>query len=476
MKPLKVALVVPNFLWCDWDPQTKWSFIPINLCLLAAMIKSFCEVVLIDANHNNFNEEQLAAKIKDFAPDVVGITVLMDQYAPSCHYAAKVIKNCCPQTVIVTGGVHTTMNPIKVLSDQNIDYVIIGEGEYVFQDLLRYISGESSFPQKGIGFRKDEKIICLDRADLITDLDSLPFPDYSMIDYLSYVTNLPDRRSLDMPPKFPYARIITSRGCLYDCLFCQGKLISGQFRARSAKNVLDEISWLKYRYDIKSLTFDDDNLFINRKRAIEIFNGLRKFAMPWVSIATPAFPLDENLLDLMAASGCEYIDLAIESGNEKTLREIIGKPLSLAHAKKVVKAARERGIFTAANFIVGLPHETWDDIRQTIKFAEEIDADYIKIFAAVPLPGTRLWKLCEETNSFKELFSVDNIRWSAGQIETKEFSAQDTTVLRSYEWDRLNFTDPIKRRRIAERMRITEEELLQIRRQTLQNAISMIRK
>jgi hypothetical protein len=123
---------------------------------------------------------------------------------------------------------------------------------------------------------------------------------------------------------------------------------------------------------------------------------------------------------------------------------------------------------------VGFPTETWDEIRQTIRFAEELDANYVKLFHAIPLRHTRLWELCEREGAFRKGFRQDDIRWSAGQIESKDFTSEDLTILRAYEWDRINFTDPEKRERTAAMMSVPEADLLEIRRKTLRNTQSRL--
>jgi radical SAM superfamily enzyme YgiQ (UPF0313 family) len=468
--PLKVAFVVPNFYWCDWDPDSRWNFIPYNICLIAAMIRSFCEVIVIDANHANMDEKTFIEQLKAFRPDVTGITALMDQYGPAAHHAAKVVKKAVPSTVTVLGGVYATMNAEKVMKDKNFDYAIVGEGEYVFPMLINHLRGRDALPEKGVAYRHEGRIINPGHSDRIVDLDSLPLPAYDLIDYPSYASKFPERRSVDMPPRVPYARILSSRGCPLKCVFCQVEHIAGRaFRGRSAESILSEIRWLKEQYDIRSLIFDDDNLFINRARAVAIFKGMcaKGLAMPWVSIATAVFKLDEEMLAIMAASGCEYIDLAIESGSTRVLKEIIHKPLDLDHAKRMAQAARKLGIYVAANFVIGFPGETWGEIRETIRFAETIGVDYVKIFVAIPLPHTQLWKLCHDMGAFKKTYSDEGIRWNDGQIETDQFTSRDTTILRAYEWDRINFSTPEKVRRTADRMHLTVEELWKQRRRTL---------
>ncbi len=469
----KVALVVPNFQWADWDENTNWDFIPYNLCLLAAMVELECDVSIIDANKLGLNAEAFQDKLKEICPDVVGITVLMDQYGPAGHKAAKLVKEFDQEVSTIIGGVYATMNHQKVIADQNIDYVVCGEGEYIFPQLLRSLNGLGELPKAGIVYRKNGVVVDTGRSPFIQDLDQLPRPAYHLIDYLSYTATPPKRRSIDTPNRYPYARIQTSRGCPFGCVFCQVESISGKaFRPRSAENIVDEIEWLQDGYGIKGLIFEDDNLYTRPERTKKIFNLMieRNLVMPWCSISTAVFKLDCEILDLMRQSGCEYINIAIESGNKRVLKEVVGKPLELEYAKQMARYARSIGIYVAANFIIGFPTETWDEILDTVRFAEEIEVNYSKIFAAMPLPKTKLWDLCVENLAFKPGFNPENLRWSTGQIETEHFSPRDLTIIRAYEWDRINFSDPEKRRLTAKRMEITEDELLEIRRNTIKKA------
>lgn len=474
---LKVALVVPNFYWCDWDENTRWRFIPYNLCLLAAMIEDRYDVKIIDANALNMDEDSFKKKLDEIKPDVVGITVMMDQYSLSGHFAAKLVKEYDKSLKVVLGGVYATMNSEKAIDDPCIDYVVVGEGEYVFRDLLGFFLRENPIPEKGVVYKQNGSIINTGHSDFIKDLDAIPLPAYHLIDFLSYVSTVPKRKSVDAPTAYPYARILTSRGCPYGCGFCQVESISGvKFRSRSIENILNEIQWMKETYNIKTLIFDDDNLYTKKSRTKSLFQSMidRNLTMPWISISAAAFRMDEELLKIMKASGCEYINMAIESGNERVLKEIVGKPVDLEMARQVVKMARKEGIYVAVNFIIGFPTETWDEIRETIDFAGKLDADYIKIFAFIPLKNTRLYDLAVDTKSLRKNFSQEDIKWSTGQIETKDFSAEDLTILRAYEWDRINFTEPAKRKRTIERMSISEEELLKTRRETISNANCLV--
>ena len=449
------VLVVPNFRWVNWDKNTLWHYIPYNLCLLASSIRDLTDVTIVDAYKQDMTEREFSDKLKELKPDIVGITVLFDQYGKSGHIAAKIAKKLKARVVI--GGVYATTNWEKVNEDENIDCVIVGEGEKVFRELIK----------THLMNRWNEKTILF--AEPIKNMDELPLPSYDLIDYYSYAEGA-ERKSVDSPRDYPYARVMTSRGCPMNCCFCQVAAIAGRrFRPRSAENVLDEIQWLRDKYHIKSLIFDDDNILHDKKRAIQIFQGMidRGLVMPWLSIGLAVFKLDEEMIKLMKASGCEYIAVAIESGTKRVLKDIINKPISFDYAKRMVKFAREKGIYVTANFIVGFPTETWDEIRGTIRFAEEVGVDYAKIFHAVPLPHTRLWDMCQKVpeNDFK---------WSKGNIETEEFTSNDLTILRAYEWDRVNFSDTEKRKRTMAMMGVTEKELNVIRKDTLKNACNLV--
>jgi radical SAM superfamily enzyme YgiQ (UPF0313 family) len=469
----KIFLVVPNFRWRGLDDITYWHFVPYNLCLIAAMIDKRYDIQIIDANFKNFTEEEFKQIIKNESPDLVGITVLMDQYGTTGHTVARIVKEVNPQIITVIGGVYATTNEEYVMSDCNIDYLISGEGEYVFRDLIEYLQNQNHKIPKGVWYREGKCIINGGRADLIEDLDKLPLPAYHLIDFPAY-SNLIERNSTDRPPVLPYAWLFTSRGCPFNCCFCQVRHIAGaKFRARSPENVLNELKWLKTTYHIKSFNIMDDNFLTDRKRTISFLKGLidEKLDLQWKMINTALFYLDYELLNLMKRSGCQYIDIAIESGSPRVLKDIIHKSIKKEKVLEIIKWAKELGIFITGNFILGFPGETWDEIRQTLLFAEQIDLDYVKIFFAVPLPKTDLFKLAIELKCMDENFDTKTIDWKHAIIQTDQFSKKDISILRAYEWDRINFTNPEKRRKIAKVMEISEEELLSIRRRSLDSLI-----
>ncbi len=480
-KKKKILFLMPNFNWIDEDVNALWDLVPWNLCQIASVVEDISAgIKILDAYKDNLSQNELTKQIADFKPDIVGMTVLMDQYARVAPLTTKLIKEISKDIITVLGGVYAMANPERAIKDKNLDYVVIGEGEYVFKQLVGFYSGVCELPEKGICFRNATtgKLENRGHSEFINNLDDLPKPAYHLIDFLSYYNKYNDRKSVDRPAAFPYTRIITSRGCPEKCSFCQVPSLQGSyFRARTPDHVCDEIEWLKKEYGIKAIVFDDDNLITNTKRAKTLFRRMidRGLTIPWTYTATAVFRLDEELVDLMVESGCEYINIAIESGSERVTRDIVLKPLDYDHAKKMVSYAQKKGLFVAGNFIIGFPTETWSEIRKTIDFAQEINVDYAKLFIAIPLRNTEMYDLAERTNSIiKETYDADSLWSVGGLIKSKEWTANDLTILRAYEWDRINFYNPKKLKKIADRMAITVEELNQIRKRTLNNAIKAI--
>jgi radical SAM superfamily enzyme YgiQ (UPF0313 family) len=465
----KVTLMYPNLEWAEFTARTKWRIHPYNIALLAAMIEDEYDVSIIDANMDNLSKTEFATLVEDTQPDILGISTTTNEYTGSSLIAAEIAKKNSPGTKIIMGGVAVLSNHKPFIENSHVDGVVIGEGEYAFKELCNFLSGNGEFPEKGVLYKEDGKIRGSGRIDFIQDLDKLPLPAYHLIDFKKYTTQT-QRETVDGPRAMPYAHIITSRGCPHNCCFCEVGSISGKkVRMRSVENIIKEIEWLIKEYGIKALIFDDDNLTVDKERAKRLFRTMidRKYNLKWHDSAIAIATLDDEMLGLMKESGCQFLNVAIESGNPRVSREIVHKPINLESAKKTLKMIKSYGIGLAANFVIGFPGETWDEIRETIQFAENIDIDYVKIFIATPLPNTELYRIAREGGYLRKDFDFNKHLWADGWIDTDEFRHQDLKILRAYEWDRINFSDPVKRKKIARMMRITEERLNEIRKGTL---------
>ena len=168
----------------------------------------------------------------------------------------------------------------------------------------------------------------------------------------------------------------------------------------------------------------------------------RKLNLKWHVSSFAIFVIDDEMLDLMAAAGCIGVNVAIESGNPRVLKEIINKPIKDLYAvPKLISGIKKRGMYVLANFIIGNPGETWEEIRETINFAENCGADYVKFFIAVPLQGTDMYEMARKLNAFEQDHEADNpkLDWRFSQLKSDEWTSKDVSILRVYEWDRINF-------------------------------------
>lgn len=478
MKPKKIKKILltqPNYAWFS---KRTWQFPPYTLCLLRATIKEPYKVSVFDPNFNNLSEEKVSGFLKKDNPDVVGITSISTEYFSVTKRMIDIVRTCLPDTIIIAGGVIPTVMIEESMKDKNVNFWIMGEGERSLPELIDTLQdGINKLSDiAGLAYYKGEERI-INNPEFEGDLDKLPFPDYSNIvgaslrDYgnirFKYIPML-------LPKNYPSAVTITSRGCPHKCVFCAGRTVSGEkIRFRSAENVLEEIGFL-YRQGVSEVIFLDDHFFADRNRAVKIMEGIiEKYKdLTWKCINVTAWFLDEEMLRLMQRSGCSYITVSIESGNQDVLTKIIKKPIDLDKVPEKINLAKSMGFDLTANFVIGFPGETWEQIRDTFRYAEKLNVDMVNFHIATPLPKTELMDICLRDKLLPEDYTKNIANYSGygkGLITTKEFTPFELEVLRSFEWDRINFSSPERKKRIARMHGITLEELEDWRMNTRRN-------
>jgi len=234
---------------------------------------------------------------------------------------------------------------------------------------------------------------------------------------------------------------------------------------RSAKNVLEEVDML-CKNGVKEISFLDDHFFFDRQRAIDIMTGLLKYNILWKCVNLTVWLLDEELLTLMKKSGCYMMVISVESGDQYVVNKIVKKPINLDKTIRIVDMAKKMGFDIISNFIFGFPHETWEQIRTTIDFASKLNVDMANFHVATPLPNTELMEQCVREGLITDFDPTSNIGYTAGVIETDEFTPKELEILRAFEWDRINFGSADRREVIARLQNITLEELDQWRKNT----------
>lgn len=381
---------------------------PLGLLYIASALreKLGADVRILDVILENNPLKTLVSVLTSFRPDVVGISALTAE-AYFAHQAAAVVKVNIPSTPVIMGGPHPSSDMSSVLSDTNIDAVVIGEGEGTFIDLVQLIMSESSAfgdPHllrkiDGIAFRVEDSIEMTKARTPIHDLDSLPFPAWDLIDYRKFWK----RQSMATPGIRPYLTMFTSRGCPYKCIYCH-QIFGKTFRSRSPESVADETARLikMGAVDIEVL---DDIANFNQTRFDKMLElMLERDLHPKLSFpnAIRADIMRQESVDLLKRVGTGEISVAIETASER-LQKLLGKNLSLAKASRTIEMLVDRRIFTRGFFMMGFPTETKEEMLSTIHFAHSSRLHLALFFTPNPFPNTGLHDLFESVGKMPSL-------------------------------------------------------------------------
>ena len=463
----KILLMQPNYGILG---KRTWEMPPYGLAILNACLADRYQVELYDPNFTQATEAEIRSYIAVFEPDVVGITSFSTEYIEEVSFHAKLVREVRPDCCIVIGGAFPTVMPEKAIADPNVDFCILGEGEKSFPALLSLLEERNANYDAidGVAFKNNGVAVISPAKVFIESLDLVPFPDYGNLNLTDYGNFRFKYAHYLVPRQFPFAMTITSRGCPFDCIFCAAKTVSGtKVRLRSAENVLQEIDMLCAKYGMKEIVFLDDHFLHNQQRARLIAEGIRSrnYGLTWKCSNVAVFSLNDDLLEVMKNSGCYQLTLSLESGSQEVLKNIIRKPVDLKKSREIIRNAKKLGYEIISNFVIGFPGETWDQIRQTVDFAQSLDIDLVNFHIATPMPKTRLMDIC-----IKEGFldSEDDLisGYTKGIISTSEFSSMDLQILRAYEWDRINFSSPEKSCKIAQIEGIALQEVADWRKNT----------
>ncbi len=399
---------------------------PLGLLYLAGYLKknSDYKLKMIDAQVDRLGYPELRKKIKEFSPDVIGITAMTFTLLDVLK-TVEIAKEVCPAVKIVLGGPHIHIFPEETISLKNIDYVVLGEGEKTFLKLLQNINSPQSLKEvPGLVFKENENIISTGRKEYIENLDELPFPPRELLPYNKYFSLL--------AKKDPITTMFTSRGCPFQCAFCDRPNMGKMFRKRSAKNVVDEMEKC-LELGIKEIFIYDDTFTVDRQRVIDVCNEILKRGMKFSwDIRARVDTVNEDLLKLLKKAGCERIHYGVEAGTEKILK-VLNKGIKLEQVLRAFRMTRKIGIETLAYFMIGSPTETKEDILETIKFAKKLNPDFVQITLLTPFPATKLyqWALEEKVfeNDYWREFAKNPRPEFRTRYWTKELSADELQEL-----------------------------------------------
>jgi len=421
---------------------------PLGLGYIASVLESMGkEVKIVDCLLEGWNnrisisdeiiriglsEESIKEIIREFNPDIVSVNSQFTRQYKNAHDIYRIAKSINPEIITIAGGAHPSVLPEFALRDQNLDFVVLGEGEQSIKELVSALSAD---PEKvssidGIGYKTGGPIHVNPKTRFIEDLDSITFPAWHLMNVERYF-GLEVSHGKRTCTRF--FSITTSRGCPARCVFCTAFNVWGRkYRARSVRNVVDEIKFLKEHYDIGELLIEDDNFTFDVERAEQICDRIIEENLN-IRFDTPngiaAYKLTPKLLLKMKNAGFERINLAIESGNQEALLKIIKKPLKLAKVKEIVTYCQSINLEVGAFFIIGVPNTTISQMWDNYRFCRKLKLFEPFISVATPYPGSDLYKICKEKNYLKKDFNLEDLYIRKFSITTKQWGEPKLRIL-----------------------------------------------
>lgn len=382
---------------------------PLGMGYISSYLKSQGHNVnIVDGLNLDYSNEEIVEKCE--GADFVGIFCLSAYYLQVIDLSKKLKDK--GYTVII-GGPHASALPEKTLKDTGADYIVVGEGEEAFLEIIQ---------------KKPKSEII--KKEFIQDLDKLPFPDWEQLNPKKY-KKAPHGALIKY---FPVAPIVSTRGCPFECTFCASpQLWHRKIRFRSPENVVDEIQYLVDNFGVKEIHFEDDNLTLKREHVEKICNLIieRNLKISWACPnGVRADTLDSDLLKLMKKSGCYYLAFGCESGNQQILNNI-KKKITLGTLNTAITTAEKEGIMTQGFFIFGLPGETEETIKQTIEFARKSNLSRAQFLLLDVLPGSELW-LKLDFNSKWDKKSYQEVTWCPPNLDKAVLDTASTRAFKSF--------------------------------------------
>lgn len=347
--------------------------------------------------------DDIIRHIDRFKPDVWGLK-LFATTTTLIQRTINIIKECDPNIIIIIGGPQVNGLSETILKYVSADYAMHGNScERSFCKLLHVLN--DSTVQNNSRFKTVEGLIYresgtikVNKPDFVENLDILPFPLWEEMNIYKYSAG-----QNQVTRYFPSAPMIMSRGCTAKCRFCNLN-IAGNVQRRSAENVIEEMKLLKSMYKVKEVLFQDSNFAYNRDETLHfcslmLAEGLNiKWTLPQgTRIAT----LDEELCRMLKRAGCYRISIGIEAG-DKEMQRYIRKGVNLDKVNEKLKIIKKHGIEVLANFMLGFPGETEQQIQTTLDVALKLPLDYANFYIFTPYPGSSFFKELVEKGEIKE--------------------------------------------------------------------------
>ena len=381
---MRFLLIFPRFKYPSGDP-------PLGVAYVAAVLREAGhEVEIFDATFARRPLQALEQQLKRSRYDLIGVSVMTSML----DAVAEVVRICrqYSDAPIVAGGPHATVEPEGTLKIDGVGAVAVGEGESVIADLAA--AGGSFADVPGIWYRQDGQIVQNAPAAPISDLDTVPFPARDLLDMQQYMALWYQLDAVKYGLRG--TSVIGSRGCPYNCAYCQPtlRMIFGrQLRRRSPENIVAELEQLKREYNPDGVMWLDDTFLLDNGW-MERLCGLlieADLGIVW-GCNVRADVADKDTLALMQRAGLRIVHMGIESASQRILDEVYQKGITIEQVRGAVADAHSLGLKVRGYFMLGAPTETEEELRQTVRLANELPLDDVTFSITTPLPHTHLYE------------------------------------------------------------------------------------
>lgn len=357
-------------------------------------------------------ESEFISRIKEISPDLIGFSVVTNQWPYAKELAAWAKQ--AVSVPLVCGGIHTMAEGDKILGDSDFDYIIRGEAEYAFLKFIETLERSGDLGQvSNLGFIQDGKVIVNPMGPL-PNLKELPFKDYDIFDFQKIID-----------AKNGWVGLMGSRGCPFSCTYCFNHQMVKQYRQDlnctfkelnyirhfDVGQIISEIRYLLENYkNIKMFIFDDDLFTFYKDYVVEFCREYKKVtSLPFV-VNAHVGAFDEERARYLAEANCKIVKFGVESGSERVRKQILGRHMKNEKIIHAIQVAKSHGLHTSVFLMIGLPNETHEDVMDTIQLMGKSQPGRFRWTFFFPFPGTKAYKISEESKQidFDKMADMEN--------------------------------------------------------------------
>ncbi len=391
------------------------------------------------------SDQEIENVIREFNPDIVGVSILFSNLNDSAHIIAGIVKKINPKIYVLLGGNHISnsivdykeniIHPgddiplIKDMEDDNVDFALLGEADFTIIELVNKLINKEDYSKVPGLLKKVSRGKYLDNPPgKSTDLINLPIPARHLVNMEAYFDIGAFHSAKSRSNRV--LNIMCSRGCPEKCTFCTTPQMWGAaVRWRQMEHIMKEIKEGVERFDIGEIQFEDDTITARKKNLIDLCNGLEKIGLPWCTpngIKTNYHLASQpDMFKAMYESGCYQVTLACESGVQRVLDNVVNKRLKVDQIVPAIQNAKKVGLLVHTFWILGYPGETYEEMSETVRFAMNSGADSFSFAILSPLPGTPIYRKVIQENLWWDGRGLDDLMFRSSLLKVDGFNGPD---------------------------------------------------